>query len=259
MLQYAPFPLRIRLLIFHNQVVRVVRAGQDFVVSLADLPTTTGCLQLGHFLLGAVLCSPASPQEHLTLLDPSWSATPSACVATQAHRAVALTRCSHSLFVKSSGIVYKSMENSPASVRSSTISPNFPISTTRISCSPQHWICSLTLNLDPSLAGHARPSHASTDRGGEKREARCPVPREKRGRGLTFDVTPNVCIRTLVLVDQLNHSEKILLLQLLQRLRDLLIVVLLLRALPAAGTANATKALLLPRPVIVVGQGTRLA
>lgn len=73
---------------------------------------------------------------------------------------------------------------------------------------------------------------------------------ERKG-GLTFNITPDVGIRPLVLVDQLNDAQKILFLELLEGLGDLLVVILL-------GSLLADEALFL-RSVFIRGQRTRLA
>lgn len=70
---------------------------------------------------------------------------------------------------------------------------------------------------------------------------------------LTFHVTPNVRVGALVLVDQLDHAQQVVLLELLQRLGNLLVVELL------RTTLLGGKALLLTGPVLVGGQGARLA
>lgn len=113
------------------------------------------------------------------------------------------------------------------------------------------------------LPAAAAPLHLSvfrhlalTSEAREAKEERL-APRRGKGKRLTFHITPNVSVRPLVLVDQLDHAEQILLLQLLQRLRDLLVIVLLLRALAATSTDRGS--LLLAGPVLIGGQGSCLA
>lgn len=67
---------------------------------------------------------------------------------------------------------------------------------------------------------------------------------------LTFDVTSYVRVWSLVFVDNLNHAQQILLLELLQGLCNLLIVVLL-------GALLGRKSLLLGPVVFIGGKGTR--
>src|SRR5690349_1726056 len=79
--------------------------------------------------------------------------------------------------------------------------------------------------------------------------------RKRRGKGtngdtnlmgeLTFDITSNVRVWSLVFVDNLNHAQQILLLELLQGLCNLLVVVLL-------GALLGRNSLLLG-PVVVIG------
>lgn len=69
--------------------------------------------------------------------------------------------------------------------------------------------------------------------------------------GLTFNITPDIGLRSLILVDQLDDAQKILLLKLLQGLGDLFVVILL-------GSLLAHETFLLGS-VFVRGQRARLA